>query len=107
MVRQTAAGTIVPIQFRAGKSVHRYWVTSADRDRLEDLESDDTRLPPECETTPAAGASRNRPHLSAGPRPVRRKGPAHPGCPSGGPSPSHGAAVAACRAGRRDHTPRP
>ncbi|MFB7090469.1 hypothetical protein [Streptomyces sp. NPDC056296] len=61
MVRQTAAGTIVPIHFRAGKTVHRYWVTSADRDRLDDLNSDDTRLPLEREATPASGASRNRP----------------------------------------------
>lgn len=61
MVRQTAAGTIVPIQFRAGTKVHRYWVTSADRDRLDDLNSDDTRLPPERDTAPATGASRNRP----------------------------------------------
>ncbi|GHE98425.1 hypothetical protein GCM10017776_14280 [Streptomyces griseoluteus] len=61
MVRQTAAGTIVPIQFRAGTTVHRYWVTSTDRDRLDDLHSDDTRLPPERETTQAGGASCNRP----------------------------------------------
>ncbi|MFJ3037107.1 MULTISPECIES: hypothetical protein [Streptomyces] len=61
MVRQTAAGSIVPIQFRAGSKVHRYWVTSADRDRLDDLNSDDTRLPPERDTAPASGASRNRP----------------------------------------------
>ncbi|MFF3932820.1 hypothetical protein [Streptomyces hirsutus] len=61
MVRQTAAGTIVPIQFRAGSTVHRYWVTSADRDRLDDLDSDDTRLPSERESTSATGTSRNRP----------------------------------------------
>ncbi|MGW5047929.1 hypothetical protein [Streptomyces griseoluteus] len=61
MVRQTAAGTIVPIQFRAGTTMHRYWVTSTDRDRLDDLHSDDTRLPPARETDPARGASRNRP----------------------------------------------
>ncbi|MFJ9721103.1 hypothetical protein ACIRPQ_35165 [Streptomyces sp. NPDC101213] len=61
MVRQTAAGTIVPIQLRTGTTVHRYWVTNADRDRLDDLHSDDTRLPPEREAAPASGASRNRP----------------------------------------------
>ncbi|MEV7796932.1 hypothetical protein AB0O68_33980 [Streptomyces sp. NPDC087512] len=61
MARQTAAGTIVPIQFRAGTKVHRYWVTSADRDRLDDLNSADRRLPPEGEAAPASGASRNRP----------------------------------------------
>ncbi|MFD7704142.1 hypothetical protein [Streptomyces caelestis] len=36
-------------------------MTSADRDRLEDLHGDDTRLLPERETGPASGASRNRP----------------------------------------------
>ncbi|MFE6632093.1 hypothetical protein ACFVNB_33265 [Streptomyces rochei] len=73
MVRQTAAGTIVPIQFRAGKTVHRYWVTSADRDRLEDLDSDDTHLPPEREVTPATGASRNRPTCQPAPAPSTEK----------------------------------
>ncbi|MEU8746508.1 hypothetical protein AB0C39_22970 [Streptomyces parvulus] len=61
MVRQTAAGTIVPIQFRAGKTMHRYWVTSADRDRLDDLHGNDTRLPADRDIAPASGASRNRP----------------------------------------------
>ncbi|MFG3111779.1 hypothetical protein [Streptomyces tendae] len=42
-------------------SVHRYWVTSTDRDRLDDLHGDDTRLPLERDTAPASGASRNRP----------------------------------------------
>ncbi|MER6342340.1 hypothetical protein ABT258_36370 [Streptomyces tendae] len=70
MVRQTAAGTIVPIQFRAGKTVHRYWVTSADRDRLDDLNSDDTRLPPEREAAQASGASRNRPTCQPAATPI-------------------------------------
>ncbi|MET8831623.1 hypothetical protein ABZX40_37885 [Streptomyces sp. NPDC004610] len=61
MVRQTAAGTIVPIQFRAGKTVHRYWVTSTDRDRLDDLNGDDSALPLERNTDSPTGASRNRP----------------------------------------------
>ncbi len=69
-VRQTAAGAIVPIQFRAGSRVHRYWVTSTDRDRLEDLHSDDTRLPPEREAAPAAGASRNRPTCQPSSAPI-------------------------------------
>ncbi|WP_370166758.1 hypothetical protein [Streptomyces albogriseolus] len=55
MVRQTAAGTVVPVQFRAGTSVHRYWVTSANRDRLEDLDSDDTRLPQNVSPPPDRG----------------------------------------------------
>lgn len=77
MVRQTAAGTIVPIQFRAGKTVHRYWVTSADRDRLDDLNSDDTRLPIERDAAPASGASRNRPTCQPTVAP-----PAHPSLPA-------------------------
>ncbi|MFC8838015.1 hypothetical protein ACFT8V_33280 [Streptomyces griseoincarnatus] len=81
MVRQTAAGTIVPIQFRAGKSVHRYWVTSADRDRLEDLDSDDTRLPPERETTHATGASRNRPTCQPAPSSSTAQEPPTPAVP--------------------------
>ncbi|MFH9736027.1 hypothetical protein [Streptomyces sp. NPDC017260] len=44
-------------------------MTSADRDRLADLDSDDTRLPPERETTPATGASRNRPTCQPVPSP--------------------------------------
>ncbi|MFJ9675255.1 hypothetical protein ACIRP5_31230 [Streptomyces sp. NPDC101221] len=81
MVRQTAAGTIVPIQFRAGKTVHRYWVTSADRDRLDDLDSDDIRLPPERETTPATGASRNRPTCQPATAPPTEQGPPTPDVP--------------------------
>ncbi|MET9760990.1 hypothetical protein ABZ016_18285 [Streptomyces sp. NPDC006372] len=61
LVRRTAAGTIVPVQFRVGATTHRFWVTDADRDRLEDLRSDDTQLPPAQEPNPPARASRNRP----------------------------------------------
>ncbi|MFE1076051.1 hypothetical protein ACFW5W_33185 [Streptomyces sp. NPDC058783] len=78
MVRQTAAGTIVPIQFRAGTKVHRYWVTNADRDRLDDLDSDDTRLPPERENTPATGASRNRPTCQPATTPPTAQDPPTP-----------------------------
>ncbi|MEU9523289.1 hypothetical protein [Streptomyces sp. NPDC048224] len=81
MVRQTAAGTIVPIQFRAGKTTHRYWVTSADRDRLDDLDSDDTRLPPERETTSATGASRNRPTCQPTTAPSTEQDPPTPDVP--------------------------
>ncbi|MFI0242964.1 hypothetical protein [Streptomyces sp. NPDC016845] len=70
MVRKTAAGAIVPIQFRAGATVHRCWVTSTDRDRLNDLDSDDTRVPPEREAAPATGASRNRPTCQPSPAPA-------------------------------------
>ncbi|MGW2174002.1 hypothetical protein ACWC1C_26110 [Streptomyces sp. NPDC001705] len=86
MVRQTAAGTIVPIQFRAGKTVHRYWVTSADRDRLHNLDSDDTRLPPERENTSAKGASRNRPTCQPAPAPPTAQDPTAPaGLPAARP----------------------
>ncbi|MEU3795761.1 hypothetical protein AB0F07_39250 [Streptomyces fructofermentans] len=45
LVRQTAAGTIVPIQFRTASRVHRFWVTHTDKARLDDLREDDTTLP--------------------------------------------------------------
>ncbi|MFF3312946.1 hypothetical protein [Streptomyces sp. NPDC002952] len=62
LVRNTAAGTIVPIQFRASTKLHRFWVTEADRSRYSDLLNDDTRLPelPETVRTPSR-ASQNRP----------------------------------------------
>ncbi|MGW1761526.1 hypothetical protein [Streptomyces mirabilis] len=64
LVRQTAAGLIVPIDHRDGSSTHRFWVTSTDRDRLQDHRHDNTNLPPlpdsEEEDGPA-GASRRRP----------------------------------------------
>lgn len=59
LVRRTAAGAIVPVQFRVGGTTHRFWVT--DTDRLEDLRSDDTQLPPVREPDAPAHASRNRP----------------------------------------------
>ncbi|MFF5663185.1 hypothetical protein ACFY7F_10175 [Streptomyces griseofuscus] len=62
LVRQTAAGTIVPIQFRTATKLHRFWVTSTDQERYNDLLSDATQLPPAREDNNApAGASRNRP----------------------------------------------
>jgi hypothetical protein len=61
LVRQTAAGTIVPVHFRAGSTTHRFWVTDADRDRLEDLRADDAQLPPAREADASGRASRNRP----------------------------------------------
>jgi hypothetical protein len=61
LVRQTAAGTIVPVHFRAGSTTHRFWVTDADRDRLEDLRADDAQLPPVREADSPGRASSNRP----------------------------------------------
>jgi hypothetical protein len=96
MVRQTAAGTIVPIQFRAGKTVHRYWVTSADRDRLDDLNSDDTRLPIERDAAPARGASRNRPTCQPTVAPLAHPSlPAQPALPGQSPAPAVETALAA------------
>ncbi|MFE5757539.1 hypothetical protein ACFQ7M_19415 [Streptomyces massasporeus] len=61
LVRRTAAGAIVPVHFRVGSTTHRFWVTDDDRDRLEDLRSDDTQLPPAQDPDTSARASRNRP----------------------------------------------
>ncbi|MET9351206.1 hypothetical protein [Streptomyces termitum] len=36
LVRKTAAGLIVPVEHLLGAKAHRFWVTDADRDRLED-----------------------------------------------------------------------
>ncbi|MFE6178833.1 hypothetical protein [Streptomyces sp. NPDC056464] len=69
LVRQTAAGTIVPIEFRTPTKLHRFWVTHADRDRYSDLLNDDTHLPPTREkgAPSVASASRNRPTCQPGP----------------------------------------
>lgn len=62
LVRRTAAGSIVPIQFRTANKVHRFWVTHADQERYNDLLSDATQVPPAREdSTAPARASRNRP----------------------------------------------
>ncbi|GHB68638.1 hypothetical protein GCM10010347_43580 [Streptomyces cirratus] len=37
LVRQTAAGSIVPVEHLRGSRLDKFWVTSEDRDRLEDL----------------------------------------------------------------------
>jgi hypothetical protein len=81
LVRRTAAGTIVPVEFRAGSSKHRFWVTDTDRGRLEDLLSDDTRMPPACEPAAPDHASHNRPTCKpVPPTPVITTAPlpAHP-----------------------------
>lgn len=61
LVRRTAAGEIVPVEFRTASKTHRFWVTSTDRDRLEDFRSDDTVLPPLSDKDIAGGASARRP----------------------------------------------
>ncbi|MFG3016773.1 hypothetical protein ACGFZB_41240 [Streptomyces cinerochromogenes] len=62
LVRSTAAGLVVPIQFRTVTKQQRFWVTDADRDRLEELYADDTQLPPAPDATGSADrASYNRP----------------------------------------------
>lgn len=37
LVRKTAAGLVVPVEFRDGSSTHRFWVSDADRDRYYDI----------------------------------------------------------------------
>ncbi|WP_432177017.1 hypothetical protein [Streptomyces sp. Tue6028] len=67
LVRQTAAGTIVPIQFRTPTKVHRFWVTHTDKDRLDDLYNNDTQLPPIKDDDAAFTiASRNQPTCRPG-----------------------------------------
>lgn len=61
LVRKTAAGEIVPVEHRTASKTHRFWVTSTDRDRLEDLRSDDTVLPLLSDKDVPGGASANRP----------------------------------------------
>lgn len=71
LVRQTAAGTIVPAEHRVGTQLHRFWVTSADRERLDDLNSDDTTLPPARDDDHAAArASTDRPTCRPGATPT-------------------------------------
>ncbi|MFE7834911.1 hypothetical protein ACFU53_02205 [Streptomyces sp. NPDC057474] len=62
LVRRTAAGSIVPIQFRTAAKLHRFWVTDADQERYNDLLSDTTQLPPARKHNAApTRASHNRP----------------------------------------------
>jgi hypothetical protein len=104
MVRQTAAGTIVPIQFRAGTTVHRFWVTSADRARLDDLYSDDTQLPtPERETAPATGASRNLPTCRPAAAPITLQTPPQPHLSALLPAQPSAPAVEAVPADTQEH----
>ncbi|MFD3572215.1 hypothetical protein [Streptomyces sp. NPDC058667] len=64
LVRGTAAGLIVPVEHRTGTKTHRFWVTDADRERLEDLNSGRPVLPPaepEDERDLPTGASHRAP----------------------------------------------
>ncbi|MGW7385485.1 hypothetical protein [Streptomyces sp. NPDC054794] len=85
LVRRTAAGTIVPIQFRTSAKPHRFWVTDTDQHRYQDLLSDNTQLPEPAIDAPApAGASRNRPTCRPGLNATTTPLPA----PSAAPSPA-------------------
>ncbi|WP_406187364.1 hypothetical protein [Streptomyces sp. NBC_01006] len=46
LVRRTAAGTIVPVEYLMGAKVDRFWVTDADRDRLAQLQAGVIIVPP-------------------------------------------------------------
>ncbi|MFD8780027.1 hypothetical protein [Streptomyces sp. NPDC056453] len=56
----------VAIEHRIITWLHRFWVTSADRHRLDDLNSDDAQLPPAREAEAPASAGRNRPTCRPG-----------------------------------------
>ena len=60
LVRKTAAGDVVPVEFLDGASVHRFWVVTSDRERYYDIlgGAPQTRG---VEKTPSAHASRNAP----------------------------------------------
>ncbi|MFE5861539.1 hypothetical protein ACFQ77_13430 [Streptomyces virginiae] len=60
LVRRTAAGTIVPVEYLRGTKVDRFWVTDADRDRLADLQAGVIILPP---TQPDDSSSKTSPNL--------------------------------------------
>ncbi|MGW6977439.1 hypothetical protein [Streptomyces sp. NPDC054952] len=61
LVRRTAAGTIVPVEHRRGTRLDKFWVTSADRDRLNDLQAGTIVLPPVQKEAAASKSSPNRP----------------------------------------------
>ncbi|MFI5672188.1 hypothetical protein [Streptomyces sp. NPDC051704] len=60
LVRRTAAGTIVPVEYLRGAKVDRFWVTDADRDRLAELQAGVIILPP---TQPDDSSSKTSPNL--------------------------------------------
>ncbi|MFD0272241.1 hypothetical protein ACFVGY_37605 [Streptomyces sp. NPDC127106] len=61
LVRQTAAGTIVPVEYRRGTRIDKFWVTDADRDRLAELQEGILPLPPARADATAPKSSPNRP----------------------------------------------
>ncbi|MFZ3492269.1 hypothetical protein ACODT5_03330 [Streptomyces sp. 5.8] len=60
LVRRTAAGTIVPVEYLRGTKVDRFWVTDADRDRLAELQAGVIILP---STRPDDSSSKTSPNL--------------------------------------------
>lgn len=64
LVRQTAAGLIVPIQIKGASRTNRHWVTAADRDRYADFSNGLPLLPPvelEDQEGASSGASHRAP----------------------------------------------
>ncbi|MFI7178979.1 hypothetical protein [Streptomyces spororaveus] len=61
LVRQTAAGTIVPVEYRRGTRIDKFWVTDADSDRLAELQEGILTLPPARGDDTAPKSSPNRP----------------------------------------------
>lgn len=59
VVRGTAAGTVVPLEFRIRSRTHRFWVPAPDRDRYLDIL--DGELPEDDDTPIQSGASHNPP----------------------------------------------
>ncbi|WP_176732379.1 MULTISPECIES: hypothetical protein [unclassified Streptomyces] len=76
LVRQTAAGLIVPIEFKDGSRTHRFWVTDTDRDRYADLTSG-RRVLPSAEPGEASHASTGASHRA----PTCRPSPPQRGIP--------------------------
>ncbi|MFF7051823.1 hypothetical protein ACFY94_26075 [Streptomyces griseorubiginosus] len=75
LVRQTAANLVVPVQHNTGSRTHRFWVTRADSDRLNDLTNGNSSLPPgPKDGAQPSGASRRpptcRPRRAAAGQPV-------------------------------------
>lgn len=60
LVRKTASGLIVPVEHKAGRTVHRFWVTDTDRERYYDILGGAPQITG-AEEKPSAHASRNAP----------------------------------------------
>ncbi|MFF3015446.1 hypothetical protein [Streptomyces sp. NPDC057939] len=61
LVRRTAAGTIVPVEYRRGTKIDKFWVTDEDRDRLTELQEGVLTLPPPQQDDARSKSSPNRP----------------------------------------------